>query len=78
MAPSRGNDGAGVGFIWSQPSASSANVVHENEFGIEATYVLQLTPMAKLQCDSQVVWDPAYNPTASHAFVFQIQLVLAW
>jgi porin len=78
LAPWRSNDGAGIGFLWSQPSASSATVVHENEFGLEATYVLQLTPMAKLQSDFQVVWDPAYNPGASQAFIFQIQLALAW
>jgi hypothetical protein len=69
---------AGAGFLWSQPSASSATVVHENEFGLEATYVLQLTPMAKLQSDFQAIWDPAYNPGASHAFVFQLQLTFAW
>jgi len=78
LVPSRANDGAGLGFVWSQPSATSATVAHQNEFGLEATYVLQLTPMAKLQSDFQVIWDPAYNPAASQAFVFQIQLELAW
>ena len=78
LAPSRSNDGLGLGFVWSQPSASSATLVHENEFGLEATYVLQLTPMAKLQSDLQVIRDPAYNPGARQAFVFQIQLALAW
>ena len=53
-------------------------LVHENEFGIEADYVLQLTPMAKLQSDFQVIWNPAYNPGANHAFVLQIQLEFAW
>ena len=78
LAPARSNDGVGVGFVWSQPSASSAMLVHENEFGIEADYVLQLTPMAKLQSDFQVIWNPAYNPGANHAFVLQIQLEFAW
>ena len=78
LAPSRSNDGAGLGFLWSQPSAGSATVAHQNEFGLEALYVLQLTPMAKLQADFQAIWDPAYNPAASHAFVFQLQLALAW
>jgi len=78
LAHSRSNDGMGLGFLWSQPSASSATVFHENEFGIEATYVLQLTPMAKLQSDFQTIWNPAYNSGASHAFVFQLQLAFAW
>jgi hypothetical protein len=43
-----------------------------------SAYVLQLTPMAKLQSDFQFVWDPAYNPGAGHAFVFQVQLALTW
>jgi len=78
LAPSRSNDGLGLGFIWSQPSASSKTLFHENEYGLEAGYVLQLTPMAKLQSDLQVLWDPAYNPGARQAFVFQVQLALAW
>jgi len=78
LAPSRSNDGLGLGFLWSQPSANSATVVHENEFGLEATYVLQLTPMAKLQSDLQVIRDPAYNPGARQALVFQVQLAFAW
>lgn len=78
LARSRSNDGLGVGFLWSQPSASSTKVFHENEFGLEAIYVLQLTPLAKLQSDFQAVCNPAYNPDASHAFVFQVQLAFAW
>jgi carbohydrate-selective porin OprB len=78
LASSRSNDGAGIGFIWSQPSVSSATVAHENEFGLETLYVLQLTPMTKLQSDFQVIWDPAYNPGAGPAFVLQLQFALAW
>lgn len=78
LAPSRRYDGCGLGFIWSQPSGTSDTLVHENEYGLEAIYVLQLTPMAKLQTDFQTVWDPAYNPVARQAFVFQLQLAFAW
>jgi hypothetical protein len=78
LAHSRNNDGLGVGFVWSQPSAGSKTVFHENEFGLETTYVLQLTPMVKLQSDFQAIWNPAYNPSGSHALVFQLQLAFAW
>jgi hypothetical protein len=46
LVHSRSNDGLGLGVLWSQPSARSGTVFHENEFGLEATYVLQLTPTA--------------------------------
>jgi porin len=78
LAPSRANDSMGVGFVWSQPSASSSSVAHENEYVFEAGYVLQLTPTAKLQPDVQVVWNPTYNPGASQAVIFQIQLDVNW
>ena len=41
---------------------------------LEAAYVLQITPFAKLQPDLQFVWNPANNPNADHALVFQLQL----
>jgi hypothetical protein len=78
LFPSRQYDSAGVGFIWSQPSATSQTVFHENEYALEAGYVLQLTPTAKLQPDFQVIWNPAFNPDAGPAVVFQLQLDLAW
>lgn len=73
----RGNDVAGVGFVWSQPSATSQPVIHENEFVLEAGYILQLTPTARIQPDVQLVWNPAFNPEPT-ALVFQLQLELAW
>jgi len=78
LFPSRANDSMGLGFVWSQPSASSSAVAHENEYVMEAGYVLQLTPTAKLQPDVQVVWNPAHNPSASRAVIFQLQLDIAW
>lgn len=78
LFPSRKNDTAGIGFVWSQPSASSSPVAHENEYVLEAGYVLQLTPTAKLQPDVQVVWNPTYNPGASQAVIFQLQLDVSW
>jgi len=78
LFPGRKHDAAGIGFVWSQPSASFTPDVHENEYVVEAGYVLQLTPTAKLQPDVQVVWNPAYNPDAGPAVVFQLQLDIAW
>jgi porin len=72
------NDFLGVGFIWSQPSSTSKTIYHENEYGMETVYAMQLTPTIKIQPDLQVIWNPAFNPDHDQAVVFQLQLVLAW
>jgi porin len=72
------NDFLGVGFVWSEPSATSKTVYHENEYVLETVYSLQLTPTIKLQPDFQMIWDPTFHQDANQATVFQIQLVMAW
>jgi len=72
------NDFLGVGFVWSGPSYTTKTVYHENEYGLEAVYALQLTPTIKIQPDFQMIWDPAFNKDHAQATVFQIQLVMAW
>lgn len=78
LLPKRANDSLGSGFVWSQPSATSQTVYHDNEYIWETFYAVQLTPLTKLQPDLQVVWNPAFNPDAGPATVFQIQLIIAW
>ena len=78
LLPSRGNDAAGLGFVWSHPSSAAEDVYHANEYVLEAGYVLQLTPTMKIQPDFQVVWDAAHNPDAGPAMVFQLQLDFSW
>ena len=71
------NDYLGVGFVWSQPSATTAAVIHEDEYVIEITYVIQLTPLAKLQPDLQIVQNPTFNQSDG-AVVGQLQLNFIW
>jgi len=78
LFPKLSNDYFGAGFIWSQPSAAMQPVAHANEYGFESTYVLQLTPMASIQPDLQVIWNPADNASAEHNLIFQLQLNLTW
>lgn len=78
LAPRLSNDLLGVGFVWSQPSATTKTVYHENEYVLETFYALQITPTMKLQPDLQVVWNPAFNPDAGPAVVGQLQLNIAW
>lgn len=77
LFPDQTQDAAGLGFVWSQPTASS-QPQHANEYVLEAGYRLQLTPTARLQTDLQIVWNPAYNPDPGPAVVTQLQLVFAW
>ena len=78
LVPKLSNDLLGVGFVWSQPSATTKTIYHENEYVLESFYTLQLTPTITLQPDLQVVWNPAFNPIAGPALVAQLQLNLAW
>jgi hypothetical protein len=72
------NDLLGVGFVWSQPAASSQTVFHQNEYIAEAFYALQFSPTLRLQPDFQFVTNPAFNRDHDHAMVFQLQLILTW
>jgi hypothetical protein len=68
----------GLGSVWSQPSANRRPAAHDNEYGVEALYVLQITPTAYLTPDVQVLWDPANNPDLGHSVIFQLPLVTSW
>lgn len=78
LFPKLSNDYLGAAFIWSQPSAVMQPAAHANEYGFETTYVLQLTPLASIQPDLQVIWNPADNGNADHNIIFQLQLNFAW
>ena len=78
LFPKLGSDYAGVGFIWSRPSAVMEPAAHQNEYGLEAMYLLQLTRLTSLQTDVQFIWDPAGNPAAERNLVFQLQLNSTW
>lgn len=71
------NDFLGVGFVWSQPMATTKPIIHENEYVLEVTYALQLTPTMKFQPDVQYIIDPTHNASANAAVV-QLQLDLKW
>ena len=76
--PQLSNDLLGVGFVWSQPSATTKTVYHNNEYVLETFYTLQLSPTSQLQPDLQIVWNPAFNPDPGPAVVFQFQFLLKW
>ena len=78
LVPKLSNDYLGAGLVWSQPSAVHQPAAHSNEYGFEVTYVLQLTPLASVQPDLQMIWNPANNFSADRNIIFQLQLNLTW
>lgn len=78
LVPRLTNDLLGVGLVWSQPSATSQTVYHDNEYVFETFYTLQLSPASVVQPDLQIVWNPAFNPDPGPAVVFQFQFVVKW
>ena len=78
LVPRLTNDLLGMGFVWSQPSATIKTVYHHNEYVWETFYTLQLSPTARLEPDLQLIWDPAFSPDSGPATVFQVQMILAW
>ena len=73
------NDGyLGLGFLWQQGARKNGPYVNKNEYGIELTYVMQVTPTMTLQPDIQLVKNPVNGRRGQTAVVFQIQNVWSW
>lgn len=64
----------GLGLIWAKAPDSGANV-NKNEYGVELTYVYQLTPTMTIQPDIQIIKDPINGKKNETNVVFQIQNV---
>jgi porin len=71
------NDYLGAGFVWSRAAANRQPIIHSDEYGVETTYVFQLTPLVSVQPDLQALWNPANN-MAPRCLVFQLQLNVTW
>lgn len=83
LSPFRGkgasNDGyLGLGLLWQQGAKKNGPYVNRNEYGIELTYVAQVTPTMTLQPDIQLVKNPVNGRRGQTAVVFQIQNVWSW
>jgi porin len=73
----RSNDYFGIGVVWNRAAANREPVFHSDEYGLEATYAFQLTPLVSVQPDLQTIWNPANNP-AARSLVIQLQLNVIW
>ncbi len=70
---SRNNDQVALGFLWERAAASEKPCMHKDEFGLELSAVVQLTPTFFLQPDVQYIMDPVHATDKDAALVFQLQ-----
>lgn len=67
------NDQIALGFLWERAASSEKPFAHRNEYGVELSAVVQVTPTFFLQPDIQYIFDPVQETSRSGAFVFQLQ-----
>ncbi len=72
------NDQVGFGFLWQRAAGSERPYAHKDEYGLELTAVVQLTPTFYLQPDIQYIFNPVHAESRDHAVVFQLQGVFAF
>ena len=65
-----------AGFYWLE--APYPAIAHQNEYGLELSYVLQLTETMTLQPDIQVIFDPANNTQSDAVAMFTFQVTYTW
>lgn len=66
--------GANNNYIGLAGKWTRAAVTDQDEYGLEATYNLQVTPTVALQPDVQVIFDPVNNPGADVMVIVQFQV----
>ncbi len=67
------NDQLAFGVLWERAAASEKPCAHKDEYGLELSAVVQVTPTFFLQPDVQYLLDPVHATDRDHAFVFQLQ-----
>ncbi|MDO5469897.1 MAG: carbohydrate porin [Akkermansia sp.] len=67
------NDQLALGFLWER--AADSPHVHKDEYGLELSAVVQVTPTFFIQPDVQWIFNPAHQTDRSSEFIFQVQTV---
>lgn len=71
---SRSNyENVSFGFLWQRAASSEAPVAHKDEYGLELSAVVQVTPTFFLQPDVQYIFNPVHSTDRDGAFVLQMQ-----
>ena len=61
------------GFLWQRAASSQNPVAHKDEYGLELSTVVQITPTFFLQPDVQYIFNPVHATDKDGAFVLQMQ-----
>ncbi len=68
------NDQVALGFLWQRAAESEKPYTHKDEYGIELSVVIQVTPTFFIQPDVQYIFNPVHaSDNQSGAFVFQLE-----
>ena len=67
------HDQLALGFMWARAADSFEPRVHQDEYGVELSAVIQVTPTFFVQPDVQYIFNPAGQTDRSGEFVFQLQ-----
>lgn len=72
---SRSNyDNVSFGFLWQRAASNQRPTAHKDEYGLELSTVVQITPTFYLQPDLQYIFNPIHAPNNDDgAFVMQLQ-----
>ncbi len=67
------NDQVALGFLWERAAPAEKPYEHKNEYGLELSAVVQVTPTFFLQPDAQCILNPVHETDEDYAFVLQLQ-----
>ena len=71
---SRSNyENVSFGFLWQRAGATERPVAYNDEYGLELSTVVQVTPTFFLQPDVQYIFNPVHSTGKDGAFVLQMQ-----
>lgn len=71
---SRSNyDNISLGFLWQCAASSDKPMANKDEYGLELSAVVQVTPTFFLQPDVQYIFNPVHSTGRGGAFVLQMQ-----
>ena len=67
------NDQVALGFLWERAADSAKPYRHKDEYGLELSAVMQITPTFYLQPDVQYIFNPVHETKRDGALVLQLQ-----
>lgn len=71
---SRANsDQVALGFLWERAARSAKPYTHKDEYGVELSAVMQITPTFFIQPDVQYIFNPVYESRHDGTLVLQVQ-----